>query len=80
MLFLFVLFGAAIIAVLLWRTLRSEQQMAADPEQPRPEAPWSGLTRAARPRASGPDDDPEFLRQLDERVRGHEDPPQSPGS
>jgi hypothetical protein len=28
-----------------------------------------------RPRVSGPDDDPEFLRQLDERVRRREDPP-----
>lgn len=78
MLFLFVLVGAAIIAVLLWRTLASER-VSSDPEQPqqRPDLPWSGMTRPERPRASGPDDDPEFLKQLDEKVRGQEDPPSS---
>ncbi|MDN5916658.1 MAG: hypothetical protein L0I76_16400 [Pseudonocardia sp.] len=75
MLFLFVLLGAAIFAVVLWRTLKSEQ-MVSDPS-PRPELPWGGTARPARPRASGPDDDPEFLKQLDEKVRGNEDPPTS---
>ena len=80
MLFLFVLVGAAIIAVLLWRTLASEQ-VSSDPEQrpQRPDLPWAGLTRTDRPRASGPDDDPEFLKRLDEQVR-KEDPPAPPSS
>ena len=73
MLFLFVLLGAAVFAVVLWRTLKAEQ-MVTDPSQ-RPEMPWGGTTRPAKPRASGPDDDPEFLKQLDEKVRGPEDPP-----
>ncbi|RZT88527.1 hypothetical protein EV383_5470 [Pseudonocardia sediminis] len=73
MLFLFVLLGAAVFAVVLWRTLKAEQ-MVSDPSQT-PETPWSAGTRPARPRASGPDDDPEFLKQLDEKVRGQEDPP-----
>jgi hypothetical protein len=28
-----------------------------------------------RPRVSGPDDDPDFLRKLDENVRRRDDPP-----
>jgi hypothetical protein len=27
------------------------------------------------PRVSGPDDDPDFLRQLDEKVRKRDEPP-----
>lgn len=73
MLFLFVLLGAAVFAVVLWRTLKAEQ-MVTDPSQS-PEMPRGGTTRPAKPRVSGPDDDPEFLKQLDEKVRGHEDPP-----
>ena len=29
----------------------------------------------SRPRVSGPDDDPDFLRQLDEKVKRRDDPP-----
>lgn len=73
MLFLVVLLAAAVFAVVLWRTLKSEQ-MVSDPSQ-RPELPWATGPRPSRPRASGPDDDPEFLKKLDEKVRGPEDPP-----
>ncbi len=73
MLFLFVLLGAVVFAVVLWRTLKFEQ-MASDPSQ-RPGVPWGGPTRPAGPRTGGPDDDPEFLRQLDDMGRGREDPP-----
>lgn len=76
MLFLFLLVGAAIVAVLLWRTLKSEQ-MVSDPSR-RPGTSRTGTVRPGRSRASGPDDDPEFLRQLDEKVRGRDDPPASP--
>jgi hypothetical protein len=65
MLFLIAFLGAAVIALVLWRAMNTTSGDVA-------ETP----TRApARPRANGPDDDPEFLRQLDERVRRREDPP-----
>ena len=74
MLFLILLLGAAVVAVLLVRTLRSEQ-MAAD-RQPRPELPWATGQKTEKPRTTGPDDDPDFLRQLDEKVRNQDDPPE----
>lgn len=73
MFFLILLLGAAVVAVLLVRTLRSEQ-MVAD-RLPRPELPWTTGQKPARPRATGPDDDPDFLRELDEKVRDQDDPP-----
>lgn len=75
MLFLILLLGAAVVAVLLVRTLRSEQ-MVSDPST-RPELPWTTGQRTERPRATGPDDDPDFLRELDEQVRNQDDPPDS---
>ncbi|MBP2365666.1 hypothetical protein [Pseudonocardia parietis] len=73
MFFLILLLGAAVVAVLLVRTLRSEQ-MVSD-RRPRPELPWMTGQKPERPRAAGPDDDPDFLRELDEKVRDQEDPP-----
>ena len=74
MLFLILLLGAAVVAVLLVRTLRSEQ-MVSD-RLPRPELPWAAGQKAEKPRTTGPDDDPDFLRELDEKVRNQEDPPE----
>jgi hypothetical protein len=69
MLFLIAFVGAAVIALVLWRAMNSAR--AEFPEQPgRPEAP-----PPPRMRVSGPDDDPDFLRQLDEKVRRRDDPP-----
>jgi hypothetical protein len=65
MLFLIAFVGAAVIALVLWRAMNSTAP--ADSAEPPVRAPM-------RPRASGPDDDPEFLRQLDERVRRRDDP------
>ena len=73
MLFLILLLGAAVVAVLLVRTLRSEQVVAD--RLPQPEFPWMTGQKAQKPRATGPDDDPDFLRELDEKVRNQEDPP-----
>ncbi|ALE72087.1 hypothetical protein Ae168Ps1_2662 [Pseudonocardia sp. Ae168_Ps1] len=73
MLFLILLLGAAVVAVLLVRTLRSEQVVSD--RLPRPDFPWSAGQKSERPRTTGPDDDPDFLRQLDEKVRNEEDPP-----
>lgn len=65
MLFLIAFVGAAVIALVLWKAMSKAAGDVA-------EAP----TRApGRPRTSGPDDDPEFLRQLGERVRRRKDPP-----
>ncbi|HLU55586.1 MAG TPA: hypothetical protein VKZ81_08995 [Pseudonocardia sp.] len=69
MLFLIAFVGAAIIALVLWKAMNSG---AVDFPQPQRRSPVAG---ASRPRVSGPDDDPDFLRQLDEKVRRREDPP-----
>ncbi len=68
LLFLIAFVGAAVIALVLWKAMNTTQG-ETPPESPvrRPDP--------IRPRVSGPDDDPEFLRQLDERVRRREDPP-----
>ena len=73
MLFLIAFVGAAIIAVVLWKAMSSRGDIAAGasgaPRRPQqPPGP-------ARPRVSGPDDDPDFLRKLDERVKRRDDPP-----
>lgn len=69
MLFLIAFVGAAVIALVLWKAMNTAQTEGGPPPSRRPTA---GPTR---PRASGPDDDPDFLRQLDEKVRRREDPP-----
>lgn len=64
MLFLIAFVGAAVIALVLWRAMNTATgDVAETPTRP-----------LVRPRASGPDDDPEFLRQLDEKVRRRDDP------
>jgi hypothetical protein len=68
LLFLIAFVGAAVIALVLWKAMNSTQGETPAEPPARPPDP-------IRPRVSGPDDDPEFLRQLDERVRRREDPP-----
>lgn len=64
MLYLLAAIGAIAVAVLLWRAFVA-----------RP----AGVTPPRRPRAVAPDDDPEFLRRLDEhRKRPEEDGKQPP--
>jgi hypothetical protein len=66
MLFFIAFVGAAIIALVLWKAMSTV----------RGDAPPMGERQApGRPRVSGPDDDPDFLRQLDERVKRQDDPP-----
>ena len=69
MLFLIAFVGAAIIALVLWKAMNTSRG-DVPPTVGRP--PQAG---SARPRVSGPDDDPDFLRQLDERVKRRDDPP-----
>lgn len=69
MLFLIAFVGAAVIALVLWRAMNAAgvetpQQPVGGPQAPPP-----------RMRVSGPDDDPDFLRQLDEKVKRRDDPP-----
>ncbi len=69
--------GAAVIAVLLWRAMNSDRaEIPRGTSAPRPSSP------PRRPRPTGPDDDPDFLRSLDEDLRkgGGEgdDPPPAP--
>ncbi|HET6259607.1 hypothetical protein [Pseudonocardia sp.] len=68
MLFLIAFVGAAIIALVLWKAMS-----AGGPQVPQP--PRRPNTGSGRPRVSGPDDDPDFLRQLDEKVKRRDDPP-----
>lgn len=68
MLFLIAFVGAAIIALVLWKAMNASR---ADT----PAAVRRPSRGTARPRVSGPDDDPDFLRKLDERVRRRDDPP-----
>ena len=68
MLFLIAFVGAAIIAMVLWKAMNTSHSDA--PQLTR--RPAQGPTRS---RASGPDDDPDFLRQLDEKVKRRDDPP-----
>jgi hypothetical protein len=69
MLFLIAFVGAAIIALVLWKAMNSSRS-DAPPVVRRPQQPGPN-----RPRVSGPDDDPDFLRQLDEKVKRRDDPP-----
>lgn len=72
MLFLIALVGAAVVAVVLWKAMSAVRTDITGP----PIGPRRPIIRSSRPsRPSGPDDDPEFLRQLDEKVRRRQDPP-----
>ena len=69
MLFLIAFVGAAVIAIVLWKAMNTTEK----PEVTRPSGrPPSG---PSLPRTSGPDDDPEFLRKLDEKLRRRDEPP-----
>ncbi len=67
MLFLIAFVGAAVIALVLWRAMNTVRAEGSPPPG-HPSAP-------VRPRVNGPDDDLDFLRKLDERVRRRDDPP-----
>ncbi len=69
MVFLIAFVGAAIIALVLWKAMNPTRRDA--PSAPR----RSAAGPATRPRVSAPDDDPEFLRELDEKVKRRDDPP-----
>jgi len=68
MLFLIALVGAAVIALVLWKAMNAARGEI-------PEAQGRPVPPPSRPRVSGPDEDPDFLRQLDERARRQDEPP-----
>ena len=70
MVFLIAFVGAAIIALVLWKAMNPSRP---DAQEQAPRKPAAGPP--TRPRVSGPDDDPEFLRRLDEKVKRRDDPP-----
>ena len=70
MLFFIAFVGAAVIALVLWKAMSTVRSDGV----PEAEAGRQG-PGPVRPRVIGPDDDPDFLRQLDERVRRQDDPP-----
>jgi hypothetical protein len=69
MLFLIAFVGAAVIALVLWRAMNTAGAEIPRQQPGRPQAP------PPRMRVSGPDDDLDFLRQLDEKVKRRDDPP-----
>jgi hypothetical protein len=71
MLFLIAFVGAALIALVLWKAMNPGTVDVASPAR----RPVVRPSRPSRPRVSGPDDDPDFLRQLDEKVQRRDDPP-----
>ena len=63
MIYLFAVMGLLAIGFLMWRAFGPHSDESGD-------TPSSG-PRRARPRGPlGPDDDPDFLRDLDNRTRG----------
>ncbi|WP_344423523.1 hypothetical protein [Pseudonocardia ailaonensis] len=72
MLYLIAFAGAAVIAFLLWKAMTGDH---ADVPRGTSEPRSAGTPR--RPRPTGPDDDPDFLRNLDETLRRKDDPPSS---
>jgi hypothetical protein len=71
MLILIALIGAAVVALVLWKAMNTVRSDAAQA----PGGTFSGPPRPSRPRVYGPDDDPDFLRKLDEKMRRRDDPP-----
>jgi hypothetical protein len=70
MLYLIAFAVAAAIALLLWRAMSADRaDVPRGTGTPGPAAP------PRRTRPTGPDDDPDFLRSLDESVHRDEDPP-----
>lgn len=86
--FLVAVLVLVIVGTLLWKVMAAQAAQAGDDGAPGgmvEDAP-TGPTRAATPRRPqrphrpvAPDDDPEFLRSLDERIhRSERDDPPSP--
>ena len=75
MLILIAFVGAAIVAMVLWKAMSSARAGSESFRAQPP--PHRQATGPVRPRVTGPDDDPEFLRRLSEQVRRPDDPPSS---
>ena len=79
--FLVAVLVLVVVGTLLWKVMAAQAAQAGHdgaPGGPSEDAP-TGPTRAASPRRPqrrpvAPDDDPEFLRSLDEKIQ-REDPP-----
>lgn len=72
MLFLIAFVGAAVVVVVLWKAMNTVR-----PDGPAPPRQPAARATRTRPRVHGPDDDPDFLRHLGEKLRRGEDPPAS---
>ena len=70
------------VGVLLWKAMAAQAVATSSTSDDTPTGPTratGGPGRARRPRPVAPDDDPEFLRSLDDRLRrsDSDDPPAS---
>ena len=68
-LFLIAFIGAAVIALVLWKAMST----ASRSDGPAPGG--RATAHPSQPKVSGPDDDPDFLRQLDDKLRRRDEPP-----
>jgi hypothetical protein len=75
MLYLIAFAGAAVVALLLWKAMSGDRA-----EIPRGSGGGSTPSAPRRTRPTGPDDDPDFLRGIDETMRRGTDSGKDSGS
>lgn len=68
MLFLIAFVGALVVALVLWKAMNTVR-LEGPSQSP------NATPRQTRPRVHGPDDDPEFLRRLNEKLHRRDEPP-----
>jgi len=78
MLYLLAAIGAICVVVLLWRAFVANPAEMSERRVSRPSRPTSGPSR--RPGPIAPDDDPEFLRSLNEKKPPEADGKQPPAA
>lgn len=73
MLYLLAAVGAVAIGIVLWKLVRLGDQATPYPDRTAGDAQAERKPKQeTEQRIIGPDDDPEFLRSLDERNRGND--------
>lgn len=71
--YLFVAFAVTILVIVLaWRGIGTTRNTDGDGFPPAPQRPERPVRRAQPPRVVAPDDDPEFLSEIDRKLRGED--------